>query len=84
MAVAKAANFQFIRSEGYVFGHLGDEGWIEASAGPLLRYRKAIEADHDVSIFCDIKKKHSAHSVTNDVDIVETAKGQFAAISHKL
>src|SRR5205085_7792479 len=46
---------------------------IESSAGALLRYRRAIGAEN-VRIFADIKKKHSAHAITADVDIVETAK----------
>ena len=73
LAVALAAGLQFIRAEGFVFGHVADEGWIDACAGPLLRYRHAIGADH-VGVLCDIKKKHSAHSVTADVNIIETAK----------
>src|SRR5678816_1548651 len=39
----------------------------------LLRYRRAIEADH-IRVFADIKKKHSAHAITADIDIAETAK----------
>ena len=73
LAVAKAANFQFIRAEGFVFGHLADEGYIESCAGELLRYRKAIGAE-EIKIFTDIKKKHSSHAITADVDIDETAK----------
>ncbi len=46
---------------------------MDACAGPLLRYRRAIGAD-DISVYCDIKKNHSAHSVTADVDIAETAE----------
>jgi predicted TIM-barrel enzyme len=38
-----------------------------------LRYRKTIGAE-DVKIFTDIKKKHSSHAITADVDIDETAK----------
>jgi len=38
-----------------------------------LRYRRAIGADN-VRVFADIKKKHSAHAITSDVDIVETAR----------
>lgn len=57
MAVAKAADFQFIRAEGYVFSHIADEGFINACAGTLLRYRRQIDAD-DILIFADIKKKH--------------------------
>jgi uncharacterized protein len=73
LAVANACGADFIRVEGFVFAHVADEGLIEASAGPLLRYRRAIGADK-VRIFADIKKKHSAHAITADVDIVETAK----------
>ena len=72
LAVAKAANFQFIRAEGFVFGHVADEGYIDACAGELMRYRKAIGAD-DIAVFTDIKKKHSSHAITSDVDIAETA-----------
>ena len=39
----------------------------------IFRYRKRLNADH-ISILTDIKKKHSAHAVTSDVDIAETAK----------
>lgn len=72
LAVAYASNLDFIRAEGFVFAHVADEGIIESNAGKLLRYRKQIGADN-VKIFTDIKKKHSSHSITNDVNIVETA-----------
>ena len=35
--------------------------------------RRQIDAQN-IAILCDIKKKHSAHSITSDVDICETAK----------
>jgi membrane complex biogenesis BtpA family protein len=73
VAVALACGASFVRVEGFVFAHVADEGLIEASAGALLRYRRAIGADH-VRVFADVKKKHSAHALTADVDIVETAK----------
>lgn len=72
LAVAQTANLQFIRAEGFVFAHVADEGLMDADAGPLLRYRKQIGAEA-IRIFTDIKKKHSAHAITSDVDIVETA-----------
>lgn len=71
LAVALAAELDFIRVEGFVFAHVADEGIIEACAGDLLRYRKAIDAEH-VAVFADIKKKHCSHSITEDVDIVQT------------
>lgn len=73
MAVAHACGAAFVRVEGFVFAHVADEGLIESSAGDLLRYRRAIGAD-DVLVFADVKKKHSAHAITADVDIAETAK----------
>eukprot|EP00088_Acartia_fossae_P035450 TRINITY_DN3652_c0_g1_i10.p1 TRINITY_DN3652_c0_g1~~TRINITY_DN3652_c0_g1_i10.p1 ORF type:complete len:272 (+),score=41.51 TRINITY_DN3652_c0_g1_i10:42-857(+) len=72
LAVALAANLQFVRVEGFVYSHVADEGWIDACAGPLLRYRKQLSASH-IHVFADIKKKHSAHAVTADVNIAETA-----------
>jgi membrane complex biogenesis BtpA family protein len=73
VAVAHACGAGFVRVEGFAFAHVADEGVIEASAGHLLRYRRAIGADH-IRVFADIKKKHAAHAITADVDIAETAK----------
>lgn len=73
LAVALACGASFVRVEGFVFAHVADEGLIEASAGALLRYRRAIGAEH-IRVFADVKKKHSAHAITADVDIAETAK----------
>lgn len=73
LAIAKACSFDFIRAEGYVFAHIGDEGYVNACAGEILRYRKNIDAEN-VLIFTDIKKKHSSHSITSDVTLNETAK----------
>lgn len=74
LAVAQAAGAEFIRCEGFVFGHVADEGMIdEADAGPLLRYRRAIDADR-IAVLADIKKKHAAHALTSDMSLGETAK----------
>ncbi len=72
LAVAHACGLQFIRAEAFVFGHVADEGWMNAGAGPLLRYRRAIGADR-VEVWADIKKKHASHALTADVSIGETA-----------
>ena len=73
LAIAQAAELEFIRAEGFVFGHVADEGYIDSQAAALLRYRKNIGAD-EIAIFTDIKKKHSAHAVTADVTISETGQ----------
>ena len=73
VAVAHACGARFVRAEGFVFAHVADEGLIESDAGELLRYRRAIGAG-DVRVFADVKKKHSAHALTADVDLAETAR----------
>lgn len=72
MAVAHAAGLDFIRAEGFAFAHVADEGFIQSSAAELLRFRRTIGADH-VHVWTDVKKKHSSHAITADVDIGETA-----------
>lgn len=73
VAAAYAANLDFVRAEGFVFAHIADEGTMNSDAGELLRYRKMIGAE-EISIFTDIKKKHSSHAVTSDIDLLETVK----------
>ena len=48
---------RFIRAKVRLW-HLADEGYIDADAGKLLRYRKMIGADQEV--YCDIKKTCSS------------------------
>jgi membrane complex biogenesis BtpA family protein len=72
LAVANACGAAYVRIEGFVFAHVADEGLIEGCAGELMRYRRSIGAE-GVSVFADIKKKHAAHAITADVDLVETA-----------
>ncbi|MCB9641389.1 MAG: BtpA/SgcQ family protein [Myxococcales bacterium] len=71
LAAAHAAGMDFIRAEGFVFGHVADEGYIDSCAGDLLRYRRNIGAEN-IAIFTDIKKKHSSHAITADVSLKET------------
>jgi len=73
MAVAHAAGLDFIRAEGYAYAHIADEGFIQASAAQLLRYRRMIGATR-VQVWTDVKKKHSAHAITADVSLGVTAE----------
>ena len=72
LGAAAAAGLDMVRAEGFVFGHVADEGYIDGCAAEMLRYRRQIGAD-DVLVITDIKKKHSSHAVTADVTIEETA-----------
>ncbi|MAJ46536.1 MAG: hypothetical protein CBC35_04425 [Planctomycetes bacterium TMED75] len=71
LAVAQSADCRFIRAEGFAYASIADEGLLEeADAGPLLRYRKAIDAE-EIAILADVRKKHSAHALTADVSLEE-------------
>ncbi len=74
LAVALASDADFIRVENFAYAHVADEGLMPtAAAGPLLRYRKQIGAEH-VKIIADVKKKHSSHALTADVSLAEAAR----------
>jgi uncharacterized protein len=73
VAVAHASGARFVRVESFVFAHVADEGLMQSDAGTLLRYRRQVGAEA-VAVFADIKKKHSAHAMTADMDIAETAR----------
>ncbi len=83
LAASNAAGLDFIRAEGFVFGHLADEGYMDADAGELLRYRKQIGAEN-ILILTDIKKKHSSHAMTSDVSLSDTAKAAAFFLSDGL
>ena len=73
LGVAVASGAMFIRAEGFAYGHVADEGWIEASAGPLLRERAKLRSE--VQIWADVQKKHASHATTADLSLDELAHG---------
>ncbi len=73
LGVALAAGASFIRAEAFAFAHVADEGWIDASAGPLLRARKGLDAN--IAVWADVQKKHAAHAVTADLSLENLARG---------
>jgi len=80
LAIALATGASFIRCEAFAYAHVADEGWLDASAGPLLRARAdLLDVPDDVRVFADIKKKHAAHAVTADLSIADVAKGSAFA-----
>jgi uncharacterized protein len=72
LGCAVASGADFIRVEGFVYAHVGDEGIHESCAAVLVRRRAELRAE-SVLIFADVKKKHSSHAITADVSLVDTA-----------
>jgi membrane complex biogenesis BtpA family protein len=73
LEIAHAADLDFLRVESYVFAHIGGAGLIEGCAGKLLRQRAALGCT-DIRVFGDVKKKHCAHALTGDLDILDEVK----------
>jgi membrane complex biogenesis BtpA family protein len=73
LGIALAAGLSFVRAEAFAYGHVADEGWLQASAGELLRTRAALRSE--AKVWADVRKKHSSHAVTADLDLGEIAKG---------
>ena len=75
LSIALASRAQFIRCENFVYSHIADEGLMaKAEAGPLLRYRKAINAEH-IHIYTDVQKKHACHAITADLSLQDWVHG---------
>ena len=73
LSVAIACEARFIRVEGFVYAHIGDEGFHQSCAHKLIKQRAYLKGEK-IKVFADIKKKHSSHAITNDVNLVDTAK----------
>lgn len=73
LGVATAVGAQFIRAEAFAYAHVADEGWLDASAGELLRARAAMGSS--VAVWADVQKKHAAHAVTADLSLADLAQG---------
>jgi membrane complex biogenesis BtpA family protein len=73
MAVAVAAEAEFIRVNVYSGTMLTDQGIIEGQANELLRYRRLLSPSKRVRIFADVMVKH-ASPLTPLADISQMTK----------
>ena len=73
LAVALAAECDFIRAECWTHAHVADKGLAEASAGTTIRYRHQIGAG-SLPVFADVRKKHAAHALTADLGLEDLAR----------
>lgn len=73
LEIAAKADLDFVRAECFVFAHVGPAGLIEGTAGPLLRLRKKLNAEH-IKIFSDVKKRQHGHALTADLTFKDVLK----------
>lgn len=65
IAVAKSAGAQFIRVNQWVNAYIANEGFLEGTAGKVLRYRAQLKAEN-LRIFADVHVKHGSHAIVAD------------------
>jgi membrane complex biogenesis BtpA family protein len=73
LAIARAAEADFVRVNQWVNAYVANEGFVEGKAGVALRYRSKLRAEH-IAIFADVVVKHGSHSITADRSITEQTR----------
>lgn len=70
LAVAKAVDARFVRSNQWVNAYVANEGVIEGAAAKALRYRSFLRAQ-EIRIFADVHVKHGSHAIVADRSLAE-------------
>ncbi len=73
LAVAKAANADFVRVNQWANAYVANEGFMEGKAGAASRYRSWLRAKQ-VAIFADVHVKHGAHAIVADRTLQELTR----------
>jgi len=73
LATAVAGSANFIRVNQWVNAYISHEGLTNGLAGPVMRYRKLIDAE-GIAILADVHVKHGSHSIVGDRSISDQAK----------
>ena len=73
LAVAKAAEADFVRVNQWANAYVANEGFMEGKAGAASRYRSWLRA-RGVAIFADVHVKHGAHAIVADRPLEELTR----------
>jgi uncharacterized protein len=73
LAVAKAADAEFVRANMWITSYVANEGLLDGVAAEAMRYAASIGA-RDVLVLADAKVKFGAHALTADRPLAEVAR----------
>jgi membrane complex biogenesis BtpA family protein len=73
LAIASAAQAQFIRVNQWANAYIANEGFIEGASAKALRYRRVLDAG-EIKIFADAHVKHGAHAIVADRPLSELVR----------
>jgi membrane complex biogenesis BtpA family protein len=70
LAVAKASDATFVRSNQWVNAYVANEGFVDGAAPKAARYRALLRAE-GVRFFADVHVKHGSHAIVADRSLEE-------------
>jgi uncharacterized protein len=73
LAIAKACNAKWVRSNQWVNAYIANEGFIEGASAKAMRYKAKLFAD-DIKILADVHVKHGSHAIVADRSLAEQTR----------
>ncbi|GED72970.1 BtpA protein [Brevibacillus reuszeri] len=73
IAIAKAIQAKWVRSNQWVNAYIANEGFIEGSSAKAMRYKARLFGD-DIKILADVHVKHGSHAIVADRSLSEQTR----------
>ncbi|MDQ1000411.1 membrane complex biogenesis BtpA family protein [Neobacillus niacini] len=73
IAIAKACNAKWVRSNQWVNAYVANEGIVEGASAKAMRYKANLFGD-DIKIMADVHVKHGSHSIVADRSLAEQTR----------
>lgn len=73
IAIAKAIQAKWVRSNQWVNAYIANEGFIEGASAKAMRYKARLFGD-DIKILADVHVKHGSHAIVADRSLAEQTR----------
>ncbi|WP_222705655.1 BtpA/SgcQ family protein [Brevibacillus massiliensis] len=73
IAIAKASQAKWVRSNQWVNAYIANEGFVEGASAKAMRYKARLFGD-DIKILADVHVKHGSHAIVADRSLAEQTR----------
>ncbi|MEH7524777.1 BtpA/SgcQ family protein [Bacillus sp. JJ1503] len=73
IAIAKACDAKWVRSNQWVNAYVANEGIVEGASAKAMRYKSNLFGD-DIKVMADVHVKHGSHSIVADRSLAEQTR----------
>ncbi|WP_066301299.1 BtpA/SgcQ family protein [Bacillus sp. FJAT-29937] len=73
IAIAKACDAKWVRSNQWVNAYVANEGIVEGASAKAMRYKANLFGD-DIKVMADVHVKHGSHSIVADRSLAEQTR----------